>query len=59
MYQNQETLLAILIVIVDDQRVRPMYDADAPDSKKHLVDFGVRKPERATTLNDFDDLLRQ
>jgi hypothetical protein len=55
---NHEPLLAILIVVVDDQRILPMYDAYAADRVKHLIDFHIGEAERATTLHDLDDLLR-
>jgi hypothetical protein len=54
---NHEPFLAILIVVVDDQRIRRMYDADASDRVKHLVDLHIQEAERTTTLDDLDDLL--
>jgi hypothetical protein len=35
-----------------------MYDADASDRVKHLIDFPIGEAERPATLNDLDDLLR-
>jgi hypothetical protein len=35
-----------------------MYDADASDRAKHLIDFPIREAERPATLDDLDDLLR-
>jgi hypothetical protein len=55
---NHEALLAILIVVVDDQRIRPMYDANASDCVKHLIGLHIGKAERMATLDDLDDLFR-
>jgi len=40
--------LIFVIIIVGNHLARgPMYDANAADLGKYLIDIGVRKPERS------------